>query len=71
MTSYHRPALATCAAMLSISAHAAARFDVTEITIAETRRAIVEHRGTLIKFAYAYIQATKHRHPPSLFPPLN
>jgi Asp-tRNA(Asn)/Glu-tRNA(Gln) amidotransferase A subunit family amidase len=27
--------------------------------------------GTLIKFAYAYEQATKHRHPPSLFPPLN
>jgi Asp-tRNA(Asn)/Glu-tRNA(Gln) amidotransferase A subunit family amidase len=27
--------------------------------------------GTLIKFAYAYEQATKHRHPPSQFPPLN
>jgi amidase len=27
--------------------------------------------GTLIKFAYAYEQATKHRHPPSKFPPLN
>jgi amidase len=27
--------------------------------------------GTLIKFAYAYEQATKHRHPPPLFPPLN
>jgi Asp-tRNA(Asn)/Glu-tRNA(Gln) amidotransferase A subunit family amidase len=27
--------------------------------------------GTLIKFAYAYEQATKHRHPPSLFPALN
>jgi Asp-tRNA(Asn)/Glu-tRNA(Gln) amidotransferase A subunit family amidase len=27
--------------------------------------------GTLIKFAYAYEQSTKHRHPPSLFPPLN
>jgi amidase len=26
--------------------------------------------GTLIKFAYAYEQATKHRHPPSKFPPL-
>lgn len=26
--------------------------------------------GTLIKFAYAYEQATKHRHPPSMFPPL-
>ena len=27
--------------------------------------------GTLIKFAYAYEQATKHRHPPPKFPPLN
>jgi amidase len=27
--------------------------------------------GTLLKFAYAYEQATKHRHPPSKFPPLN
>jgi amidase len=27
--------------------------------------------GTLIKFAYAYEQATRHRHPPPLFPPLN
>jgi amidase len=26
--------------------------------------------GTLIKFAYAYEQATKHRHAPPLFPPL-
>jgi amidase len=26
--------------------------------------------GTLIKFAYAYEQATQHRHPPSMFPPL-
>jgi Asp-tRNA(Asn)/Glu-tRNA(Gln) amidotransferase A subunit family amidase len=27
--------------------------------------------GTLIKFAYAYEQATKHRHAPQKFPPLN
>jgi amidase len=27
--------------------------------------------GTLIKFAYAFEQATKHRHAPSKFPPLN
>lgn len=27
--------------------------------------------GTLIKFAYAYEQATKHRHPPAKFPALN
>jgi Asp-tRNA(Asn)/Glu-tRNA(Gln) amidotransferase A subunit family amidase len=27
--------------------------------------------GTLIKFAYAYEQATKHRHPPPKFPALN
>jgi amidase len=27
--------------------------------------------GTLFKFAYAYEQATRHRHPPTLFPPLN
>ncbi|HEY2464379.1 MAG TPA: amidase family protein [Steroidobacteraceae bacterium] len=27
--------------------------------------------GTLIKFAYAYEQATKHRHAPPNFPPLN
>jgi Asp-tRNA(Asn)/Glu-tRNA(Gln) amidotransferase A subunit family amidase len=27
--------------------------------------------GTLIKFAYAYEQATKHRHPPAKYPPLN
>jgi amidase len=27
--------------------------------------------GTLIKFAYAYEQATKNRHPPAKFPPLN
>jgi Asp-tRNA(Asn)/Glu-tRNA(Gln) amidotransferase A subunit family amidase len=26
--------------------------------------------GTLIKYAYAYEQATKHRHPPANFPPL-
>jgi Asp-tRNA(Asn)/Glu-tRNA(Gln) amidotransferase A subunit family amidase len=26
--------------------------------------------GTLIKYAYAYEQATKHRHPPAKFPPL-
>lgn len=26
--------------------------------------------GTLIKFAYAYEQATQHRRPPSMFPPL-
>jgi amidase len=26
--------------------------------------------GTLFKFAYAYEQATKHRHPPQLFPPM-
>jgi hypothetical protein len=25
----------------------------------------------LIKYAYAYEQATKHRHPPANFPPLN
>jgi Asp-tRNA(Asn)/Glu-tRNA(Gln) amidotransferase A subunit family amidase len=27
--------------------------------------------GTLIKFAYAYEQATQHRHAPPMFPPLN
>ena len=27
--------------------------------------------GTLIKFSFAYEQATKHRHPPAKFPPLN
>jgi amidase len=27
--------------------------------------------GTLIKFAYAYEQATQHRHPPAAFPSLN
>ncbi len=27
--------------------------------------------GTLIKFAYAYEQATRHRHPPPMFPPLS
>jgi Asp-tRNA(Asn)/Glu-tRNA(Gln) amidotransferase A subunit family amidase len=26
--------------------------------------------GTLFKFAYAYERATRHRHPPTLFPPL-
>src|ERR1700727_606332 len=44
MTNYRIPALLICAALLSSSAHAAARFDITETTIAETQRAIVEHR---------------------------
>jgi amidase len=43
MTSYRICVLLTCAAVLSISARAA-EFDITEITIAETQRAIAEHR---------------------------
>jgi amidase len=44
MTNYFRSAFLACAALLSSSAHAAARFDISEITIAETQRAIVQHR---------------------------
>jgi amidase len=44
MRNYRTSALLTCAALLSTSAHAAARVDITEITIAGTQRAIAEHR---------------------------
>ena len=56
MTSYRRPAVPICAAMLSISAQAAARFDITEITIADTQRAIVEHRISCHEVIARYLE---------------
>src|ERR1700677_2534989 len=56
MTNYRIPALLTCVALLSASAHAAAHVDITEITIAETQRAIVEHRISCHEVIEQYLQ---------------
>ncbi len=42
--------------MLSISAHAAAQFNITEITIAETQRAIAEHRISCRQVIEQYLE---------------
>lgn len=56
MTNYRISALLTCVALLSASAHAAARVDITEITIAETQRAIAEHRTSCHEVIEQYLQ---------------
>ena len=56
MTNYRIPALLTCVALLSASAHAAAHVDITEITIAETQRAIAEHRISCHEVIEQYLQ---------------
>jgi amidase len=56
MTNYRIPALLTCVALLSASAHAAAHVDITEITIAETQRAIAEHRISCREVIEQYLQ---------------
>jgi amidase len=65
MTSYRKSALLICAAVHWNSVHAAAGFDITEITIAETQRAIAEHRvschqviGQYLERIRAYDQST-------------
>ena len=55
MTSYCISLLLTCAAVLSMSAHAA-QFDITEITIAETQRAIGEHRISCHQVIAQYLE---------------
>jgi len=56
MKIYRISALLTCIALLSASAHAAARVDITEITIAETQRAIAEHRISCHEVIEQYLQ---------------
>jgi amidase len=56
MINYRISALLICAALLSTSAHAAARVDITEITIAETQRAIAEHRISCHEVIEQYLQ---------------
>jgi len=56
MTNYRIPTLLTCVALLSASAHAAAHVDITEITIAETQRAIAEHRISCHEVIEQYLQ---------------
>ena len=56
MTNYRIPALLTCVALLSAAAHSAARVDITEITIAETQRAIAEHRISCHEVIEQYLQ---------------
>src|SRR5258708_23517883 len=58
-------ALMACGAVVSAPAQAAARFDISETTIAETQRAIAEHRtschqviGQYLERIAAYDQAT-------------
>ena len=55
MTNHRICVLLTCAAMLSISAHAA-EVDLTEITIAETQRAISDHRITCHQVIEQYLE---------------
>src|SRR5580704_17428752 len=55
MTSYRISLLLACAAVLSISAHAA-EFDITEATIAETQRAIGEHRISCHQVIEQYLE---------------
>jgi amidase len=56
MTSHRLSAVLICAAAFSISAHAAARFDIAEITIAETQRAISEHRISCHQVIEQYLE---------------
>ena len=56
MISYRLSALLSCAAVLATSAQAAARFDVTETTIAETQRAIGEHRVSCHQIIQQYLE---------------
>jgi amidase len=49
-------ALLTSTAMLSSSAQATARFDINEITIAETQRGIVEHRISCHQVIEQYLE---------------
>jgi amidase len=56
MTNHRISALLTCVALLSAAAHAAARVDITEITIAETQRAIAEHRISCHEVIEQYLQ---------------
>ncbi len=56
MTRYRISAALTCAAMLSISVPASAGFDITEITIAETQRAIGEHRVSCHQVIGQYLE---------------
>jgi len=49
-------ALLSCAAMIWTAAHAEARFDITEITIAETQRAIAEHRISCHQVIEQYLE---------------
>ena len=56
MISYRKSAILACAAMLCASAHGAARFDVTETTIAETQRAISEQRTSCHQVIEQYLE---------------
>jgi amidase len=56
MTRYRLFAALTCAAMPSISVPASAGFDITEITIAETQRAIGEHRVSCHQVIGQYLE---------------
>ena len=56
MISYRQSASLACAAMLCMSAHGAAPFDVTETTIAETQRAISEHRASCHQVIEQYLE---------------
>src|SRR5258708_39572970 len=48
--------LMVCAAMVSAPAHAGARFDISETTIAETQRAIAEHRTSCHEVIGQYLE---------------
>jgi amidase len=56
MTNYRVSGLLTCAALLLTPARAAARFDITEITIAKTQRAIAEHRISCHQVIQQYLE---------------
>jgi amidase len=56
MTSCRISSFLSCAVLFAAAAHAAARFDITEITIAETQRAISEHRVSCHQVIEQYLQ---------------
>jgi amidase len=56
MPTFRLCALLSCAAVLCTPARGTARFDVTETTIAETQRAIVEHRVSCHEVIEQYLQ---------------
>ena len=56
MISCRLTALLSCAAVLSTPAQGAARFDITEVTIAETQRAIGEHRVSCHQIIEQYLE---------------